>query len=221
MLKTVRHLNLPVYVEDFTSETQLILITKYFPSLCLNSYLQHTPLSLHYIKSIVFQLLTVVQYLHSLSIMHRDIKPSNILISRVDKEKSPNIFEFFDQKDIIKKKENSPKLSIKLIDFGVSKIYSPNEDNFSPYGEPNSRSPEMRYDGAYDEKVDIWGVGIVMMGLCLGKEIVTLDLMKLKEGKTPEILDIKGKDVLKNLLSLKASERISEKDALNHEWFKQ
>ena len=207
-------------MEEFTSESQLILITKYFPSLCLDSYLLKAPVSSHYIKSIVYQLLTVVQYLHSLNIMHRDIKPSNILISKVDQENSPKQFQFLNQEDLVQETESSPILAIKLIDFGVSKIYNPDEDSFSPYGEFANRSPEMIYDGVYDEKIDIWGIGMVMLGLSLGRVVIPSDLIKIKSGRTPDRLDSQGTDLLEKLMRSKAAERISVEEALNHEWFR-
>jgi serine/threonine-protein kinase/endoribonuclease IRE1 len=58
------------------------------------------------IMEIVKQIVEGLRALHKLKVVHRDIKPSNILI-RLEEQRSGN-----------------PKISIKLIDFSISKVIS-------------------------------------------------------------------------------------------------
>ena len=55
---------------------------------------------------IVKQIVEGLRALHKLRVVHRDIKPSNILI-RLEEQRSEN-----------------PKVTIKLIDFSISKVIS-------------------------------------------------------------------------------------------------
>jgi serine/threonine-protein kinase/endoribonuclease IRE1 len=55
---------------------------------------------------IVKQIVEGLRVLHKLKVVHRDIKPSNILI-RLEEQRPRN-----------------PKVSIKLIDFSISKVIS-------------------------------------------------------------------------------------------------
>ena len=61
---------------------------------------------------IVKQIVEGLRALHKLKVVHRDIKPSNILI-RLEEQRSEN-----------------PKVSIKLIDFSISKVISDRGVNF-------------------------------------------------------------------------------------------
>lgn len=61
---------------------------------------------------IVKQIVEGLRALHKLKVVHRDIKPSNILI-RLKEQRSEN-----------------PKVSIKLIDFSISKVISDRGVNF-------------------------------------------------------------------------------------------
>ena len=91
--------------------------------------------------------------------MHRDINLSNILYSK-------------------------SKRILKLIDFGVAKNYC--EDgilNFSSVGNPEFKAPEMILEKPYNEKVDCWGLGLVLYSLVLGKKIKSKTIMKAAKMK--------------------------------------
>ena len=96
-----------------------------------------------FFKNIVIKLATVLKELNSKGVMHRDIKPSNIYL----------------------KNENDLN-SIKLGDFGCS-IYI-KENNSEPIGTIIYSAPEIINNLKYDEKCDLWSLGITLYELYFG-----------------------------------------------------
>lgn len=87
---------------------------------------------------IIKSLLESVSYLHKNGIVHRDIKPENIL------------FE-----------SNEEGASVKLIDFGLSKMHLRGEAPMSStVGTAYYMPPEV-IKGSYDKACDIWSIGVV------------------------------------------------------------
>eukprot|EP01126_Amoeba_proteus_P026464 TRINITY_DN2620_c0_g1_i17.p1 TRINITY_DN2620_c0_g1~~TRINITY_DN2620_c0_g1_i17.p1 ORF type:complete len:163 (+),score=24.17 TRINITY_DN2620_c0_g1_i17:490-978(+) len=101
------------------------------------------PFEEYQIIFILHETLKALEYLHSLGIVHRDIKGSNILLTR-DGE-------------------------LKIGDFGMcgslKGIKIKKSENF--VGTPHWMAPEVfqtvMLDSSYDEKVDIWSVGITII----------------------------------------------------------
>ena len=101
---------------------------------------------LGYIKSIMFDLLNGINYLHKNYIVHRDLKLSNILIA------SDGVY--------------------KITDFGLARHFSNQEGSLTPklvtlwY-----RAPEILMNiGKYSWECDIWSLGCIFCELLLGGE---------------------------------------------------
>jgi len=98
------------------------------------------------VAKIIRELLKTVSYIHSVGVCHRDIKPDNILY-------------------------NPKKEKLKLIDFELAKIkkYSNTKlEMMTRFGSPAYRAPEM-FNSLYDEKVDIWSIGVIGYRILTGK----------------------------------------------------
>jgi len=110
------------------------------------------------IQHIMRQILEAVAFLHSKNILHRDLKSENILIHFNSEEAKNNI-------DII----NS---ELKLVDFGTST----RKPNNTIIGSPLTMDPiilKMILTGEkeklpYDEKIDIWSLGVINYYLLTG-----------------------------------------------------
>ncbi len=91
------------------------------------------------------QMMGAISYCHSKKIVHRDLKPENLLLLN-----------------------ESPNSPIKVIDFGMSKIFKESTETMSDYvGTAFYISPEV-LEGKYDSKCDIWSAGVILYLLLSG-----------------------------------------------------
>ena len=74
--------------------------------------------------------------------MHRDLKPENILL------------ELSQNKDHV--------VAIKLIDFGIACMLRPNELVDDACGTLAYVAPEVAKKERYNEKVDMWSIGVIV-----------------------------------------------------------
>ena len=149
------------------------------------------------------QLLNAVSYCHSRNIVHRDLKPENLLLT-------------------------SNRKSIKVIDFGASTIMHEKFLN-KKYGTSYYVAPEV-LRGIYNEKCDIWSIGVIFYIMLSGKppfpgkddkEIlrkVEIGMYQL-DGSPWNDLSSEAIDLLRRLLNYNPNTRISAAEALEHPWF--
>ena len=89
------------------------------------------------------QIIGGIEYIHKLNIVHRDIKPENLLL------------------DI--------NNNIKLVDFGLSKKYTHNEQLETACGSPCYAPPEMILNKKYNGlQSDLWSAGVVLYAMVCG-----------------------------------------------------
>ena len=91
------------------------------------------------------QILEAVNYLHAHGVCHRDLKPENILFSNVADDSS-----------------------LKLIDFGLSKVLDGEKKMKKTVGTTFYMAPEV-IKGSYNEKCDIWACGVILYIMLCGK----------------------------------------------------
>jgi calcium-dependent protein kinase len=156
--------------------------------------------------SVVKQLISAINYIHSNNIVHRDLKPENILLDT--------------------KKNNI----IKIIDWGTARFFDKdkNKKMNKISGTPYYIAPEVLLE-KYDEKCDIWSCGVIMYILLCGYppfngETDNEILAKIKTGKFtfPEEewgnLSSACKDLIKCMLEFDPKKRYSASQCLNHTW---
>ena len=157
---------------------------------------------------IMKQIFESVNYLHSHGVCHRDLKPENILFSSM-----------------------SENFQIKLIDFGLSKVWKENKKIMKgSVGTLYYMAPEVIY-GRYNEKCDVWSCGVILyMLLCGLPPFFSLNEKELKR----KILNFeynfnykafdKISDEAKNLIRkifVMPDERPSISELLNSNWIKE
>jgi calcium-dependent protein kinase len=95
-------------------------------------------------------MLSSVRYIHNKGIIHRDLKLENFLFSDED-----------------------AKSELKMIDFGLSKHFQFGEIHHEAVGTPYTVAPEV-IRGSYDERCDVWAIGVITYLLLSGGEYIYL-----------------------------------------------
>ena len=86
---------------------------------------------------LIKQMVSAVRYLHSKGVIHRDLKLENFLFQTIAADSE-----------------------LKMIDFGLSKHFLDGETQTEQVGTPYTCAPEI-LRGSYDEKSDIWAIGVI------------------------------------------------------------
>ena len=209
LLKQLDHPNIVKLFEYFCDDDKYYLITEYCKGGDLFDLIKKKKkLSEQSAAYIMFQIFRALIYCHNTHhLVHRDIKPENIVVFG----KNDAYDDLYD---------------VKLIDFGISKIFNKVEKNSDNRikGSLNYIAPEV-FDGKYNEKCDIWACGVILFILVVGEYPFTGDYneikKKIRKGSYPK--NIPGSrelnDLIKKCIEVSPSKRISAKEALNHEFF--
>ena len=161
------------------------------------------PLDDAIVRSIFFQVLQALKYLHSSGMVHQDIKPSNILVNSDGK--------------------------VVLADFGVGHSFQSTE---MVVGSPAYQAPEALTDGdngittSNPAKEDVWSLGITLYqteylelpytGENVFEIIRTIKSspLQIPEGASPEI-----EDLIKGMLAVDPNLRLSVDEILHKQFF--
>jgi serine/threonine protein kinase len=185
---------------------------------------------------IIIQIIKGLEYIHSKNIIHRDIKPDNIFLitnnlnpelnkylvkigdfglckkyigfetNKKKKENTLNTLNTLNKLDKLIVEYDSDNLGLNNITNNLSKLYTDFKSMDSYVGTGIYRAPEI--DGKkYDEKIDIYSLGIIMIELFVNpkteSEKIFL-LSKLKKTKNLNLLDkienIEIKQLIFNIL---------------------
>jgi calcium-dependent protein kinase len=140
---------------------------------------------------ILKQMLRAVAYLHNEHICHRDLKPENFLLEN-------------------EKPVDDPENMVKIIDFGVSRRYTPGQNMKTRVCTPYYVAPEV-VNGKYNELCDMWSMGVILYILLSGsppffgqgdEEIiksVTRGVYYVEEEPWPDVTE-SAKDLIAKLL---------------------
>jgi len=159
------------------------------------------------------QITSAILHLHEKGICHRDIKPENFMFA-----------------------DKTAESELKLIDFGLSKRFGPNQSGeaggdfmHSIVGTPYYVAPEV-LEGNYGFECDVWSLGIILYILLCGyppfegddnKEIFKRVMTQKVEFDPAEWSEIsqEAKDLILLMLIRDPSKRISLQAVRRHSWF--
>ena len=161
------------------------------------------------IREILLQLNNVFRIMNERNIVHRDIKLHNILVKYLNEEKS--------------------KFKVLLSDYGVSNQLSSMTKKYKTHaGTQIIMAPEILSLKKYDNKCDLWSLGVIIYQLYTKKPPYTgrfdneilQRIDKLGQSVLDVIKDIKLKDLLSKLLVKDPNKRISWDEYFEHQFFK-
>jgi serine/threonine protein kinase len=156
------------------------------------------------------EMLNAVNYCHGHGIVHRDLKLENFVYA-----------------------DASETSRLKLIDFGLSKIYQDGSPAMNAQiGTVYYIAPEVVTRKGYNEKCDLWSLGVVTYMLLGGsppfngkKDDEILENISKGKFSFPEerFKDVSShaKEFIEHLLVLDPQARVSANEALQHPWLKE
>ena len=210
ILRSLDHPNIVKYFETYEDECYLHIVMEYIAGDNLFRVLTDQKgfkFTERTISKIITCLLKAVLFLHHNGIIHRDIKPENIVFVEL------NNFN-----------------ALKLIDFGLSIQQNAKKDN-RRVGTPYYMSPEM-VRGNFNYASDVWSIGVILFIMVTGKQPFRGKskeevFEKIKKGAydkntlTRAKCSKEVKDLIKKMLVIEHTKRITVECALDHIWFKQ
>lgn len=153
------------------------------------------------------QIVSAVHYLHDQGVCHRDVKPENMMFASHGTIET-NV--------------------LKIIDFGLACRCNPDKFMTTRVGTPYYMAPQV-IRGVYKKQSDIWSCGVIMYVLLCGYPPFDSDnelhiFRKAKEGKVIfyrrdwSHISKDARDLVRRMLTVSETERISPGEALSHSW---
>jgi len=170
----------------------------------VKSLMKPRPLEDKYISIILKGILQGLDYLHKQGNIHRDVKADNLLVSADGK--------------------------VKLADFSISaERRSLAKKRFSIIGTPYWMAPEVITNEGYDEKADIWSLGITCIEMAKGNPPhhrlqPTEALKKIIKGDSPSLVGDRHNKQFRDFVSIclnrDPAQRPNAEQLLKHKFIK-
>ncbi|XP_019901107.2 myosin light chain kinase 2, skeletal/cardiac muscle isoform X1 [Esox lucius] len=201
------HTNLIQLYAAYESRNDIILVLEYVDGGELFDRIIDENYTLMELDTVVFirQICEGLQHMHKMYILHLDLKPENILcVSRITNK-------------------------VKIIDFGLARIYKPREKLRVNFGTPEFLAPEVVNYDFVSFNTDMWSLGVItymlLSGLCpfLGdddNETMNNILACRWNFEEAEFTDIseEARDFISKLLVVNKNWRMGASEALRHSW---
>ena len=199
IMKTLRHDNILQLQYSYNLDKDYMYLVLEYCNTDLSKYIkEHTCLETDKYSDVFKQITKGINYLHSLNIVHRDLKPHNILLK---------------------------KDTIKICDFGFSCYTKDIDDKIC--GSPFYMAPEMLYQKSYDDKIDLWSLGIILFQMIQGEvPYISTTVKELKselasicfKSALKKYIQPECKDLLLQMLQIEPKERIEWDKFFDHPW---
>ncbi|XP_015918512.1 aurora kinase C [Parasteatoda tepidariorum] len=195
----LRHPNILRLYGYFYDDSRVYLVLEYAPGGELYKVLQKCKrFDEKTAATYLSKIASALKYCHSKKIIHRDIKPENLLLGLNGE--------------------------MKIADFGWS-VHAPSSRRTTVCGTLDYLAPEMLENKKYDEKVDLWCLGILCYEFLVGKPpfeaecmVTTQSLICRAAIKFPPSVSSGAQDFICKLLRKNPCERMNVDQVLAHPW---
>ncbi|PVU97119.1 hypothetical protein BB561_000765 [Smittium simulii] len=151
-------------------------------------------------REIAGQIISALHYCHSNSVVHRDLKIENVLLTKNG--------------------------DVKIIDFGLSNLYSAKDRLVTFCGSLYFAAPELLKANPYvGPEADIWSLGVIIFVLVSGRvpfDDPSMPILhrKIKCGKftMPQFLSKECSHLISRLLTVDVTKRATMDEIINHKW---
>jgi len=211
ILKRVKtHSGVVQFVDSLEHEDWWLFILEYVPGgnllQLINKRRGSEPLREHEVLCIFRQLVEGLQHLHNEAVIHRDLKLENVLV--------------------VQEGSSKKEFKVKITDFGLSKEVGDGMSTAcSTVGSAKYVAPEVLASGTHDFKADLFSLGILLFVLLGSRFPFDGNSQAAKETQASidaELLRLKvsesARSVLLGLLRIKAEERLTLENLIQHEW---
>mgnify|MGYP000250286629 FL=1 len=200
ILKGLKHDNIILLLDDFETDEHFCVVTEYARGELFEVLQREKRLPESLVQNIAFQLVMALQYLHQRRVIHRDMKPQNVLISA--------------------------KGTVKLCDFGFARSNIDRRNLIkSIKGTPLYMAPELVCNKAYDHRVDLWSLGVIVYELYYGAPPFVADgfpqLFEVIQSHTvvyDETISASFRGFLRGLLVKDPAQRLQWPDLASHDF---
>jgi serine/threonine protein kinase len=208
VLSIIKHENIVAMVDFKQTAHNLYLVFEHCKFTDLNAYIRD-----HYagrlpedrVRRILAQLCGAFRVIRQHKVVHRDLKLSNILVTE--------------------------DFEIKLADFGFAKLLEEDEFLRSQVGTPLTMAPEVIERKEYNEKCDIWSLGVITYQMLFGcnpffKQQEKMTATEIRDALQKEIhfpfpISPLAEDFVRRMLVRDPNARMSFPEFFEHEWLRE
>ena len=217
IISSLDHPNIARFYETFNDDRYFHIVTELCRGKELSKLLKQNggKIKEKNCRIIIMKILHAINYCHSHGVVHCDLKPDNIIFETPNEEENEdeNILSLLD---------------LKLIDFGLSSRIKKNEKLNHTVGTPSFIAPET-LKGEYDEKCDVWSIGVILYYILSGKfpfngnsnleifEKINKDEPIFQKNIFNDISQ-NAIDFIKKCLVKNPNDRLSANECLSHPW---
>ena len=193
ILKKLKHENIVKLKELKQTDNNYLFIFEYYNGGKLSDYMKYyhetnkNQLNEIYIQNIIRQITSGLEFIHLQNVIHRGITLDNIAINY---KKYPNILikGKLPPKVQFSKISLNDSFTLKIENMKFAKNMENNKFTSTIVGNPQNMAPDMLFNNRYNNKVDLWSLGVITYELLTGEKPFLGDnrneiYNKIKEGK--------------------------------------